>query len=270
MELVPVISKEAYLAASIYDLVHVPYSPARSVPYVLYASSLGPLLYVAYRIEKSSLWDKLFSELVGAASTSSEETNAVLNELKAINVYRWNEIAAILTDVSTRVGTLYQSRKDRIVYYMRKVFGFQRLFAKLYVIYGFNPMPSMSFGSVLHFNDESAIIAIYVNDALGECHVLDLIIHELLHGLMRLNKIELEHSIEELVIDISAPQGYLSKLVELVDRVDVRLEDFLYSRHLQQEAERYRYLFNLLVEYYERKMYDKMTIIEWIEMQLRR
>ncbi|BES82877.1 hypothetical protein [Pyrodictium abyssi] len=196
------------------------------------------------------MWNKLFTELAGIASTSDREVDIILNELKAISIHRWGEVRAIFADIGERVSNLYRRKKDKIISYIEKVFGFKRFFTKLYVVYGFNPMPGMSFGTMLYFDDENPVTAVYVNDLHGESHVLDLAIHELLHGLIRLNSVELEHDIEELVIDVSAPDGYLSKIIGLVDRANARLENVLY---FQREAERYKRLFDLLVEYCEKR-----------------
>jgi hypothetical protein len=55
-------------------------------------------------------------------------------------------------------------------------------------------------------------------------------------------------------------------MIGLVDEVNARLENVLY---FQRGAERYRHLFDLLVEYYEKKIYDKVNIIEWVKMNRR-
>ncbi len=266
MEIIPFASKEAYLAASIHDLVHIPYSPARSMPHILYTTCLGSLLHMAYHIEKNNLWDDLFAMLVGTASASNKKVGLIFNELKAINVYKWDEVKAILSDISKRINILYQKKENRIIDYIKRIFGFKQFFTKLYVIYGFNPMPSTSFGSMLYSDNEKVIIAVYINDIHRENHVLDLIIHELLHGLIRLNNIELEPDVEELIIDISAPDGYLSKIIGLVNKVNTRPEKVFY---FQQRAEQYKHLFDLLVEYYEKKIYDKIDVIEWVKMNMK-
>ncbi len=262
MELVHVISKEAYLAAIIYDLVEIPYSPARSIPHVLYASCLGPLLYAAYLIEKEKLWNEVFAVLVGVAPPHQSSIEAIIDELKAINVHEWDKIRPILSGIAKRVDILYQQKRKDIVNYIEKVFGFEKFFETLYVIYGFNPLPSMSFGSMLYFDDRNVIVSVYVNEVHRETHVLDLVIHELLHGLIRLNNIELGHEVEELLIDVAAPDGYLSELLGLTDKASIRLDEVLY---LGQRTKQYRRLFDLLVEYYKNKAYERTNIIKWLK-----
>ena len=262
MELVPVVSREAYLASIVYDLARIPYSPVALTPHVFYATCLGPFLRLAYRIEKNSLWNRLFTALVGVSGAQDEEVKGVLDELKAVDVYGWEEVKPLLEDVGRRVSRLYQDRRERIIGSVEKVFGFSRFFKRVYVVYGFNPLPRMTLGTMLHWDDANTIVAVYVNELQGENQVLDVVVHELLHGLLRLNNVELEQDLEELVVDVSAPGGYLSKMIGLVDRVNVRLESIPYFSH--REPERYGRVFEALVEYYEGKVYEKTTIIEWV------
>ncbi len=269
VELIPIVSKEAYLAAAIHDLIHIPYSPAHSIPHALYPSSLGPLLYVAYRIERHGLWGKLFRYLVGVERLINEEIASIINELRSIDVYRWSEIETILISISERIRTLYNGVRSRVVECIERVFGFRRFFTKLFVIHGFNPTPYASYGSVLHLDDENIVIAIYVNDTHEERHALDLVIHELLHGLVRLNGVELEHDVEELIIDVSAPEGYLSKMIGLANEVRAKLEDTLRALQNPQRIEQYRQLFNSLVEYYEKRMYERINVLDWVSMRMR-
>jgi len=79
---------------------------------------------------------------------------------------------------------------------------------------------------MLYFDDENAAPQSTSTISMGESHVLDLAIHEPPHGLIRLNNVELGHDIEELelVVDVSSPDGYLSKIIGLVDEVNARLE----------------------------------------------
>ena len=265
IELIHVVSKEAYLAALIYDLVKIPYSPATSIPHILYASCLGPLLYAAYLIEKGSLWNEVFVTLVGAAQSRQSSIEAIIDKLRAANIHEWSKIKPILSGIAKRVDILYQQKRRDIVNYIEKVFGFEKFFEKLYIIYGFNPLPSMSLGSMLYFDDRNVIVSVYVNEVHKETHVLDLVIHELLHGLIRLNNIELGHEVEELLIDVAAPDGYLSELLGLTDKASIGLDEVLYFR---QRTEQYRRLFDLLVEYYKSKAYERINIIEWLKREV--
>jgi len=264
MEYIPIISKEAYLTAAIHDLIHVPFSPARRVPYVLYAGCFGRLLYISYIIERYRLWSILLLRVIGLSKNSNEKVNSIIENLKQFDVYKWDDIKADLFNLGKQVGTLYKEKKDVITKYIRKIFGFRSFFTKLYVIYGFNPVPDLSFGSTLYFDQDNVIIAVYVNDLMIENHVLDLIIHELLHGLIRLNNLELEHDVEELIMDVSAPDGYLSELLGLVKKSKVKLENVIYFA--ERGANQYKQLFKQLVKYYENGIYDRMNVFEYIKM----
>jgi len=82
MEYIPIISKEAYLTASIHDLIHVPFSPARRVPYVLYAGCFGRLFYISYFIGRYRLWSILLLRIIGLSKNSNEKVNSIIEYLK--------------------------------------------------------------------------------------------------------------------------------------------------------------------------------------------
>jgi len=259
---VPVVSKEAYLAAVIHDVVCIPFSPARSVPHVLYPSGLGRLLYAAYVIEKGGLWRELFLCVVGVPGLHCGAVDSVLSELRRHEVYCWDSVEGDLLRLSEGVGSLYNEKKELLISVLRKVYGFRKLFERTYVIYGFNPVPGLSFGSLLHYDNENVVLAVYVNALMNEGQVLDVIIHELLHGLIKLNGLRLEHDLEELIIDASAPQGYLSELLGLVDRSRARVKDVIYFA--RKGAEKYEQVFQHIRRYFEERRYDEVSIFEWV------
>ena len=102
------------------------------------------------------------------------------------------------------------------------------------------------------------MLSIYVNDVLEHNQIVDIMIHEILHGLMRLNNIELREEIKELLIDISCPEGYLSRMIEL--SIDVKVDEI---------AEKYEDLADLammVISYYESRVYDSgISILKWIK-----
>jgi hypothetical protein len=116
-----------------------------------------------------------------------------------------------LLKLSRDIAKLYEEKKNEIINKIKRIFSFQKLFREAYIILGFNPLPQHSYGSILYFDNDKTIVAVYANDTQKPEKVLDITIHEILHGLIRLNKIKLESSIEELIISISCPRGYLSK-----------------------------------------------------------
>jgi len=259
---VPVVSREAYLAAVIHDVMHVPFSPARSVPHVLYPSGLGRLLYAAYTVERNDLWRELFLRAVGVPGIHCEIIDSVLSELRRHDIYRWDSIKEDLLRLSESVSSLYNEKKKLLISVLRKVYGFRKLFKRTYVIYGFNPVPGLSFGSMLHYDNENVILATYVNATMNEERVLDVIIHELLHGLIKLNGLRLEHDLEELIISASAPQGYVSELLGLVDKARVRIEDVIYFA--RKGADEYEQIFQCIRRYFEGRHYDEASMFEWV------
>ncbi len=261
MEYVPVVSREGFVAAALHDLVVVPESPYGILPYVSYVVGSGRQLYIAYYIEKHGLWRDLFLRITGLSGSSREELKQVmleyvLSELKELDVFMWDRLKDMLSDLSERVGELYENIKDNIIGYIRKVYGFKEFFGKVYVIYGFNPLPRRTYGSMLYYDNDKTIISLYVNDVLKPREVIDLMLHEVLHGLIRLNNIEMQSDIEELVIDLSCPEGYLSKIIGLSDKVKV---DYVKERFKEHSR-----LIELIAEYFEEKEYEKATIFEWL------
>ncbi len=263
---VPVVNREAYLATVIHDVMHIPFSPARSVPHVLYPSDLGRLLYAAYVIEKHGLWRELFLRVVGISEPTNETIESVLSELKQHNVYRWDSIEEDLLRLSEGVGSLYNEKKEPLISILRKIYGFRRLFKRTYIIYGFNPVPGLSFGSMLHYDSENVVLAAYVNALMTKKQVLDVIIHELLHGLIKLNELRLEHDLEELIIDASAPQGYVSELLGLIDKSRIRVNDVIYFA--KKGTDKYEQIFQHIWRYFEEQHYHEVNIFEWVDKKI--
>jgi len=257
MEYVPIIDKNSFVIASLYDIMHVPSSPYTILPYTFYVSSFGKPLYIAYFIEKHNLWKELFLRLINASHKSSEELDYVIKLLESIELPMWEELSSILYNLHPLIYKVFNEKKNDIIDKIKHIFGFNKFFRKIYVIYGFNPLPKYTYGSMLYWDRENTMISVYINDMQSPEKAVDIIIHEMLHGLMRLNNIELRADIEELLIDISCPEGYLSKLLGLVDKVNVN-----------EVAEKYEDLAELatmVITYYENKVYeDNVNLIQWI------
>lgn len=273
LKYVPVVSKEAYIAVAVYDLVSIPYSPARTMPHVLYAANFGRLLYLTYLIERGRLRGPLLRYLVGASRELSAAGAEVLRELESVEVHRWEEVEKVLRSSAQRVGELYERKVRDFIDLSRRVFGFERFFESLYVVYGFNPLAGSLFGSLLYFDEERAIVSAYVNDLLPESHMLDVIVHELIHGLLKLNRVSLNEALEELVASTAAPEGYLSRRLGLAERVQFEcFEDFARSAYYFQSvtrAEELKDAFNAIKEFYEEERYRATTLFEWLCAKLR-
>jgi len=272
LEYVPIVKREAYVAVAVHDLVSIPHSPARSIPHVLYAAGLGGPLYLVYLIEKRRLWDRLLCYLVGASRELGAEGAEVLRELERVEVHRWGELEEVLRSAAQRVGKLYEGKVEGFVDLARRAFGFERFFERVYVVYGFNPLVGSSFGSLLYFDGEKAIVSAYVNELTPENHVLDVVVHELLHGLLKLNRAGLSEALEELVASTAAPQGYLSEMLGLAEKVRFeRFEDLAESIPYfgaVAGAEKLEEAFRAIKEYYEGRRYTAVTLLEWLRARL--
>ncbi len=213
MEFIPIVDQDAFIVSTLYDIVHVPSSPYTVLPYAFYVSGFGEVMYTGYYIEKHDLWKELIHRILGLEYRGSNELDKALELIKGIEIPFWNEISVLLVEIHTRVSRLYIALKQDITNTVRKVFGFQKLFKRIYVVHGFSPLPKSLYGTMLYWSNDYVIVSIYVNDMHRPEKIIDIMIHEVLHGLMRLNNIELRDDIEELLIDISCPEGYLSKIL---------------------------------------------------------
>lgn len=257
MEYIPVINKEGFIAASLYDVIHIPSSPYTVIPYSYYVMGLGKPLYIGYFIEKHGLWNEVFLKLINRLHRSRRELEYVMEMLKSIKLPMWEELRSMLMDLDRTVSRLFNEKRDELVDKIKTIFGFNKLFRKVYVIYGFNPLPKYTYGSMLYWDREGVIVATYVNDMHKPEKTIDIMVHEILHGLMRLNNINLKADIEELIIDISCPDGYLSRLLGLVSKVDIN--------EIAEKYEDLAELATMVITYYENKIYrENIDLIHWI------
>ena len=258
MNYIPIVDRDAFVASTLYDIIHVSSSPYTIMPYAFYVSGFGKALYAAYYIEKHGLWNDLFHRILGFEYKSSSELDKALELIKGLEIPMWKEIGGELAEIHSKISKLYRSLEENIIGAIRRVFGFKEFFKKMYVIYGFTPLPRNLYGSMLYWNNEYIILSIYINDMLEPSQIVDILIHEILHGLMRLNNIELRGKIEELLIDISCPEGYLSRMIGL--SIDVKVDEI---------AEKYEDLADLVmmvISYYENRVYDSgISILKWIK-----
>jgi len=257
MDLIPIVDQNAFIVSTLYDIVHVPSSPYTVLPYAFYASGFGEVMYTGYYIEKHDLWKELIHRILGLEYRGSNELDKALELIKGIEIPFWNETSVLLVEIHTRVSRLYIALKQDIINTVRKVFGFQKLFKRIYVIYGFSPLPKNLYGSMLYWSNDYVIVSIYVNDMHEPEKIIDIMIHEVLHGLMRLNNIELRDDIEELLIDISCPEGYLSKILGL--SMEIKVDE------IAEKYEDLAELASMAISYYENKIYDEdLDIIKWV------
>lgn len=214
MELKTVISKRAQLLSAVYDLFHV---PSLLVDGHLYAFNMGDMsraLYVGYMLERRGLWGEAVRAAVGV-DKGGESVEGLLKILDGVNVYGWSVIERELQGLANRVLKVYRMRRERVMREISRILGVTTYYREVYLILGFNPTRAL-YGSLLHGeNPDYAIVSAMVRPDSTAASVVDVLLHELLHGLIRINSIEVPDEIEEDLIDTLCPDGFLSSLLGL-------------------------------------------------------
>ncbi len=214
MELKTVVSKRVQLLSAVYDLFHV---PSLLVDGHLYAFNMGDMsraLYVGYMLERRGLWGEAVRAAVGV-DKGGESVEGLLKILDGVNVYGWSVIERELQGLANRVLKVYRMRRERVMREISRILGVTTYYREVYLILGFNPTRAL-YGSLLHGeNPDYAIVSAMVRPDSTAASVVDVLLHELLHGLIRINSIEVPDEIEEDLIDTLCPDGFLSSLLGL-------------------------------------------------------
>lgn len=254
MRLVPVLNREAFVLVSLYDL-ECPFSPLLVHPHVYYLDpGLAKLLYARYLLDKNGSWDEAFEAVLRGVG------GGVVEVLRSVEVYRWEEIERVLAGVAGRVLELHGRVLEKFIRYTRAVFGFERYFDEVYVVFGFNPLLHASYGNGMERVKRFPVVACFVNDSMGAEGVLDVVYHEVLHRLIRLNGLGLSEKVEEVLLEFMCPEGYLSELLGLGKR---RVERGLPPKY-EWFKEEYELLRRRVEEYFEGRVYERATIIEYL------
>ncbi len=245
-----IISKQAEILAKLYDLYHAPQIQENLPYHLLYIGDLSELFYYGYVFEKYDLWDKLFDTLIG--KKSDYEAEKYLENLSKARLYRWDLIEAELGVFADKFTKLYNKYINKIRDIISKILPINNYFEEEYLILGFNPGRGL-LGSVPRINIEDKYIVntLFIGINATPEKYLDLYIHELLHGLIRLNNISIPEEVEEEFIDTLCPEGYLSKLLGLSETINVgegSLQAYIHS-------------------YFEEKMYEKMDLLKYLELK---
>ncbi|OYT39346.1 hypothetical protein B6U96_02335 [Archaeoglobales archaeon ex4484_92] len=109
------------------------------------------------------------------------------------------------------------------------------------------------------------MVACSVNDLVEHEVILDVAYHEILHRLIRLNRLKLGDKVQEVLLEFICPEGYLSELIGLSKR---RLERHLASKYEWFKRE-YELLRDRIEEYFKNRTYEQMTIIECLKDSLK-
>ncbi len=242
-----VLSKTGHLLAELYDLMHV-YSGEKTPIYLFYHGETSKLLYYGYLFEEKDLWDRAFNTLIGR--DSDDEVRELFRGLEKINVYRWDRIRRFLRKKSNELYRLYSVKEKEIHTMIKKILGIDRFFEEIYVVFAFNPLNSL-IGSLPVYSDEYAVATLFIGPGSTAEKILDLLIHELQHGLIRINDLDIPEDIEEEFIDTLCPEGYLSRVLGLSNEINVEESN----------------LSVLIDKYFSEKLYEKMNLIEYIKQQ---
>ena len=258
MRIKPLVCKEAYLLATLHDM-GCPYVDLKYFPHVYYLDPhLAPLLYLRYRIDREGLWEHIFTKIV------SGEEDELVRELRSIEIYKWDEIKDVLSKVAMDLSSLHEKIREKFVSLSRKVFGFEKFFEEVYVVLGFYPRAEGFHGST-GFTKELPAIAMFVNNQMKAEEVLDVVYHEILHMLIRLNNVpELigNKALEETLLDFICPDGYLSVALGLKRTVKAS------PKHYQEFKELYDKLGPKIRKYFEDKWFEKLDILEYLKPSL--
>ena len=255
MKLIPVLKREAIVLATLYDL-SCPFSPFQAFPHVYYLeSNLAKLLYAKYLLDRYNAWDEVFEAILRGSS------NEVVEILRSIEVYKWDDIKEILKDVAKGVLELHRRFMEKFVYYTQKIFGFNQYFSKVYLILGFNPLLHTSHGNGMGNVKRFPVVACFINDLVERKIILDIAYHEILHRLIWLNRLKLSDKVQEVLLEFICPKGYLSELIGLSKR---RLKKHLPSKYEWFKRE-YELLRDRVEEYFKNRTYEQMTIIEYLK-----
>jgi len=152
---------------------------------------------------------------------------------------------------SAELINLYTRMSDKISDLLVRVLGVSKLFREVYVLLAYNPGWG-SYGSMpLHDpGGEYVVTTVFTRRSLDARHVLDVVVHELIHGLFRLNNVELSEDEEEELIDPLCPEGYLSRKLGLSTLVRTSRSRFA----------------GAVREYFENKLYNTMPLLEYIKL----
>ncbi len=213
MQLYPVTSKELHVIAVAHELISSP--EAVNVAYALYSEGLSKTLYLGYFLEKEDCWWDTFKCV--ALKECSRKCSVKATKLsEEIHVHNWDRIQTLLVALSRLTRITYDQLKGDLISLLNKVFGFRNYFERIYVILSFNPLPARGlYGSLIHYDTLNALVTVFANEFTTPQEIVDLLLHEILHGLWRTNEVGLPDELEEKVIDALCPEGFLSKELSL-------------------------------------------------------
>lgn len=213
MELRTVVSKRAYLLSLIYDLFHAPRMQENSQLYVYNMGDFSKALYVDYMLERRKLWAQAVREVIGIGNGG--DARGLIEVLDDVNVFGWELIEEELRNLANRTVGVYNEYRDRIIRGVSKILGVRKYYERVYLIMGFNPVKG-TYGSLIYGREPGyAVASVMVSPDIDAVKVVDLLLHELLHGLIRLNNVRVPGDMEEELVSALCPEGFLSNQLGL-------------------------------------------------------
>lgn len=223
MQIYPISSKELHVISVAYELINSP--ETMNIVYTLYSEGISKTLYLGYLLEKENCWlDTFRCVAINECNRKCAKKGAELS--KEIHVFNWNHIQLFLVALSRLTKIAYDQLREKLISLLNKVFGFKNYFERVYVVLSFNASPAHGlYGSIIHYDVSNALISVFANELTTPQAVVDLVLHEVLHGLWRINNVNLPDEIEEEVIDALCPEGLLSKELSLTYTPRLRESD---------------------------------------------
>jgi len=248
LKIIAVVSKTAHILAQLYSLYQV-YSEDRTPLHHPYYGEISEQLYYGYLLEREGLWEEAFKAVIGL--NHSKKVNGVLKKIAKTKVYGWRSISLFLRRSGRSLVQVYESKKKDIKALLTSVLGVRRFYSKVYAILAFSPLRRLVGNPPVYSKDEEyTIVPLFIGLESTPEKVLDLLVHELLHGLIKLNDLGVSEEEEEEFIDMLCPEGYLSRELGLAEK----------PRILESG-------FSAIVErYFSEKKYYELTLIDYIKL----
>ncbi len=251
MKIIPIVSKRAHLLGVLYDLFHVPNIVDHG--YIYNIGEMSKLFYVGYILDQYGLWGKAFTHLINIVE--DHEIERYLDIIDTIEIYQWDKLQVELEITANKVLEVYKDKRDDIIDKLKIILGVDKLFDTIYVIFGLNPLKGL-YGSLPYHTDNYAVVTIFTRFDEKPERILDLILHEIIHGILHVNRIEIvtgNEEIEEEFIDTLCPEGYLSKLLGLAEKLNVN------------EG----YLKTIIHQYFNEKIYEHgVSLVKYIKEKI--
>lgn len=238
MGVILIVSKEADVLARLHDLFRL--SPEDGVqPHLIYFGGASRALYYGWLIERYGLWDEAFDYVVGRGGGRARY---YVEGLSDVELFGWDDVENELRRFGNNFIEAYKGYENDIRRWLGRVLGVRTFFDNEYVILAFNPGRGV-FGSIPRVSKVGryAVITLYVGVGAGAKEAVDLFVHELIHGLIRLNNLPVPEEYEEELVDALCPEGWLSMVLGLSEGVRVeesgikaRVGEYFSNRHYER------------------------------------